>query len=344
MAFVFPLFRPIFQPVCWPRCSVHFLWSLRLRGNGTTRRQLLIRQVLRRTNPSPAGHPRRNPLQHDHANSSPKKPASSAAKKTSSSKQVSDHAARQEEVRQSRRAPSPRSPCPQNQTGICGLQGTAANGAATGNDADAGGLLGRHVLCARAYRRSSAAAYLALGNAYYLDKRYTDAVASLHQARETGEALDGICGFPRGQGESRGQPGAGGRSVAKEFQRQVSGQHFVTMRFPRLEANVLLDLHDVPGASAFWIAAPAIPPPGVPDTSLPPEWWRRPEGRARRQSSIFKTLLLAYPLSMKLACASEAAGTGCGRVPHERPVTRTWRRLLQGRALRNAARSIAPWR
>ncbi len=36
---------------------------------------------------------------------------------------------------------------------------------------------------------AAAAAYLALGHAYLLDKRYADAVASLHQAKEAGEAL-----------------------------------------------------------------------------------------------------------------------------------------------------------
>ena len=42
---------------------------------------------------------------------------------------------------------------------------------------------------------AAAAAYLALGHAYLLDKRYADAVANLHEARAAGEALDDYSDF-----------------------------------------------------------------------------------------------------------------------------------------------------
>ena len=42
---------------------------------------------------------------------------------------------------------------------------------------------------------AAATAYLALGHAYFLDRRYTDAVSSLHQARQGGDALADYADF-----------------------------------------------------------------------------------------------------------------------------------------------------
>ncbi len=131
-----------------------------------------------------------------HATSSPKKPASSAAKKTSSSthhsataprgkkKYVSPaerrrRAARAHKIKLAFVASSELRPMAQQ---LATLRTPAAySGVTSYAHAHTG--------------EAAAAAYLALGNAYYLDKRYTDAVASLHQARETGEALDDYADF-----------------------------------------------------------------------------------------------------------------------------------------------------
>ena len=49
---------------------------------------------------------------------------------------------------------------------------------------------------------AAAAAYLALGHAYLLDKRYAEAAASLRQARQAGEELADYADFLG----ARGQP------------------------------------------------------------------------------------------------------------------------------------------
>ena len=72
---------------------------------------------------------------------------------------------------------------------------------------------------------AAAAAYLALGNAYYLDKRYTDAVASLHQARETGEALDDYDDFLAARANHEANQEAQAEALLKGFKEKYPGQH-----------------------------------------------------------------------------------------------------------------------
>ena len=50
---------------------------------------------------------------------------------------------------------------------------------------------------------AAAAAYLALGHAYLLDKRYADAEASLRQARQTGQELADYADFLGAQASHR---------------------------------------------------------------------------------------------------------------------------------------------
>ncbi len=57
---------------------------------------------------------------------------------------------------------------------------------------------------------AAAAAYLALGHAYLLDKRYSEAEVSLRQARKDGVGTGRLCGFPGRAGQSRcGRRGRG---------------------------------------------------------------------------------------------------------------------------------------
>ena len=51
---------------------------------------------------------------------------------------------------------------------------------------------------------AAAAAYLALGHAYLLDKRYAEAEANLRQARQAGQELADYADFLGARGESRG--------------------------------------------------------------------------------------------------------------------------------------------
>ena len=129
---------------------------------------------------------------------------------------------------------------------------------------------------------AAAAAYLALGNAYLLDKRYTDAAASLRQAREAGDVLAEYADFLAARANHEANQEQAAEALLKNF-RQLYPDSIFDDEIPELEANVLLDLHDVPGAKRVLESARRIPRPAGLDTSLRAEWWRRLKERARRQ-------------------------------------------------------------
>ena len=108
---------------------------------------------------------------------------------------------------------------------------------------------------------AAAAAYLALGHAYLLDKRYADAVADLHQARKAGEALSDYSDFLAARAYHESDQEAQAEALLKGFKEKYPDSIFVD-EVPELEANVLLDLHDPAGAKRVIEAAASDPAAG----------------------------------------------------------------------------------
>ena len=138
---------------------------------------------------------------------------------------------------------------------------------------------------------AAAAAYLALGHAYFLDKKITDAVSSLHQARQAGDALADYADFL-----AAGRTMRPGRRRSRGPAQRVQGKYpdsiFVD-EVPELEANVLLDLHDAAGAQRVLDAASSDPAAGRAGYQLARRtWWRRRRRQTRKRIRIFKALLL----------------------------------------------------
>ena len=73
------------------------------------------------------------------------------------------------------------------QEGLCGFDRAAADGAATGTMRTPAAYAGVTAYAHKHTGEAAAAAYLALGHAYLLDKRYAEAEASFQQARKAGE-------------------------------------------------------------------------------------------------------------------------------------------------------------
>jgi len=149
---------------------------------------------------------------------------------------------------------------------------------------------------------AAAAAYLALGNAYYLDKRYTDAVASLHQARETGEALDDYADFLAARANHEANQEVQADALLKGFKEKFPDSIFVD-EVPELEANVLLDLHDAAGAKRVLDASASDPAAGRAGYQLAAGLVAQAQNEDQEAIRIFKALLLAYPLSTEAGIA-----------------------------------------
>ena len=108
---------------------------------------------------------------------------------------------------------------------------------------------------------AAAAAYLALGHAYMLDKRYADAVSSLHQARAAGDSLGDYDDFLAARAYHEAAQEAQAEALLKGFKSKYPDSIFVD-EAPELEANVLLDLHDPAGARHVLDAAASDPAAG----------------------------------------------------------------------------------
>jgi soluble lytic murein transglycosylase len=149
---------------------------------------------------------------------------------------------------------------------------------------------------------AAAAAYLALGHAYYLDRRYTDAVSSLHQARLAGDALADYADFLAARANHEAGLEAPAEALLKGFREQYPDSIFVD-EVPELEANVLLDLHDAAGAQRVLDAASTDPAAGRAGYQLARGLVAQALGQTQDSEQIFKALLLAYPLTNEAAIA-----------------------------------------
>ena len=148
----------------------------------------------------------------------------------------------------------------------------------------------------------AAAAYLALGHAYLLDKRYTDAVASLHQAKQVGEELNDYADFLAARANHEANQEAQAETLLKGFKEKYPDSIFVD-EVPELEANVLLDLHDPAGAKHVLDAAASDPAAGRVGYQLAAGLVAQALDQNQQAINIFKGLLLAYPLSTEAAIA-----------------------------------------
>lgn len=149
---------------------------------------------------------------------------------------------------------------------------------------------------------AAAAAYLALGHAYLLDKRYADAVASLHQASGAGEALADYSDFLAAKAYHESDQEAQAEALLKGFKIKYPDSIFVD-EVPELEANVLLDLHDAAGAKRVLEAAAMDPAAGRAGYQLASGLVALAQNRNDDAIPIFKSLLLAYPLTTEAGIA-----------------------------------------
>jgi soluble lytic murein transglycosylase len=178
---------------------------------------------------------------------------------------------------------------------------------------------------------AAAAADLALGHAYLLDKRYSDAEASLRDVRKVGGELADYADYLGAEASHDGGNNQAAELLLRGFTSRYPDSIF-DAGVPELEANVLLELGNASGAQRVLAAAPGSA--GRTGYELAQAMVAQSMGRNEEAAQDYKKLLLGHPLSVD-ATVARAKLTSLGV---EASLTVTELRSL-GDAYYNAGRS-----
>ena len=147
---------------------------------------------------------------------------------------------------------------------------------------------------------AAAAAYLALGHAYLVDKRYAEAESNLRQARHAGEELADYADFLGAEANHA----AGNESAAEALLRGFASRYpdsIFNAQATELEANVLLAMGDAAGAQQVLDANPDSA--NRPGYQLAQGQAALTQGHTQEAEQDFKRLLLGHPLSSEAQIA-----------------------------------------
>jgi len=143
---------------------------------------------------------------------------------------------------------------------------------------------------------AAAAAYLSLGHAYLLDKRYAEAVASFSQARQAGEELADYADFLSARANHEAGNDAAAEASLHGFDGRYPDSIFVD-HAPELEAETLLAMNDAAGAQRVLTAAADTPAADRSGYQLAEAQVAFVLEKAETAEALYKKLLLAHPLS-----------------------------------------------
>jgi soluble lytic murein transglycosylase len=143
---------------------------------------------------------------------------------------------------------------------------------------------------------AAGAAYLALGHAYLLDRRFAEASASMHQARQASDALADYADFLSARAEHEAGNEAAAEALLHGFTQRYPDSVF-DVEAPELEGTVLLAMNDVAGAQRVLDAALQGPAPDRPGYQLVRGQIALAKGQTADANRIFKQVLLDHPLS-----------------------------------------------
>ena len=143
---------------------------------------------------------------------------------------------------------------------------------------------------------AAAAAYLALGHAYLLDKRYAEAETALAQARHADGELADYAEFLDAQASHEAGEDPAAEAILLGFTDRHPESIFDDAA-PELEANVLLAMGNLDGARKVLAAAEDTDAADRPGFQLAEGQVEQALGQQEAAEDIFKKLLLAHPLS-----------------------------------------------
>ncbi len=147
---------------------------------------------------------------------------------------------------------------------------------------------------------ASSAAYLALGHAYLLDNRYSDAASNFRQARATGDALADYAEFLGARAEHNNGNDAAAETLIKGFAERNPDSIF-NPQVPELEAQILLGQNDFAAARQVLTAAPASANRAGYQLALGEV--AQAQGQAAEAGRVYKHVLLTWPLSSEATAA-----------------------------------------
>ena len=143
---------------------------------------------------------------------------------------------------------------------------------------------------------AGAAAYLALGHAYLLDKRYAEAEQNLRQARQTGQELSDYADFLGAQASHEAGDEAGAEALLHGFLGRYPDSIF-DVQAPELEANVLLGMNNAAGAQKVLAEAAGLAAEDRSGFQLALGQTEFKLGQTAAAERTFKELLLGHPLA-----------------------------------------------
>jgi soluble lytic murein transglycosylase len=143
---------------------------------------------------------------------------------------------------------------------------------------------------------AAAAAYLALGHAYLLDKRYAEAESALAQARRADGELSDYAEFLAAQASQ----GAGDDPAAENILNGFASRYPESIfddQAPELEANVLLAMNKLTAARQVLAGAAGSPAADRAGFQLVEGEVEQALGQQQAAEATFKRVLLSHPLS-----------------------------------------------
>jgi len=143
---------------------------------------------------------------------------------------------------------------------------------------------------------AAAAAYLALGHAYLLDKRYGEAATNLRLARQAGEELADYADFLGAEAAHEEGNEAAAEVLLRGFTSRYPDSIF-NAQAPELEAGVLLAVGNPAAAQLVLAQAAGTVAASRPGFELAQGQVAQALGQTAEAERIFKHLLLGHPLS-----------------------------------------------
>ena len=143
---------------------------------------------------------------------------------------------------------------------------------------------------------AAAAAYLALGHAYLLDKRYSEAAANLTLARKDGSELADYADFLGARADHESGNEAAAETLLHGFADRYPESIF-NVQVPELEAQVLLALNKVEEARQVLVGTQETASAGRPAYQLAMGQVEAGLGETQTAESTFKHVLITFPLS-----------------------------------------------
>jgi len=143
---------------------------------------------------------------------------------------------------------------------------------------------------------AAAAAYLALGHAYLLDKRFVEAEAGFRKARQLGDELPDFADFLNAEASHEAGNDSAAEALLHGFTARYPDSIFDTQE-PELEANVLLAMNDPKGARDVLASAAGTNSANRSGYQLAEGQVQYALGQQDAAIRSFKQLLLSHPLT-----------------------------------------------